>query len=283
MLGLLAALGCSAGPGAGAGERPGAGEQVVPDGARSGVEIHFLDVGQGDAILVRSPEGRTALIDAGPSDPVPALRELGVERLDLVVATHGHADHIGGMDEVLRAFPVGSYMDNGTPHTTATWSRLAELLRARTDIRYLEASPRTLTLGSVRLEVLPLPDDEELEQNDRSVVLVLRYGRFAALLTGDAEVPAVTRLVHAGVVPDVAVLKGAHHGSRNGVTRAFLRAARPEVVVLSLGAGNSYGHPHPEALEAYRHVTPEIYRTDRHGRITVIGHEDGSWTVRTER
>lgn len=259
------------------------------DSARTGggsdrptVEVTFLDVGQGDATLIRTAEGRTALIDAGPSDPTAQLRDLGVERIDLVIATHPHADHIGGMEAVLDAFPVGSYMDSGKPHTTRTYLDLLRALRDRPDIRYLEAVPRSLTLGSATLEVLPLPPVGDVDHNDRSVGVVLRFGRFAAFLSGDSERPLLSHFLDHDAVPDVTLLKAAHHGSRNGFTAAFLSTARPEVVVISLGA-NSYGHPHPESVAAYAEIAHELYRTDIDGSVTVLGYEDGSYAVKTER
>lgn len=255
---------------------------AIDDPRRPAVEVTFLDVGQGDATLVRTSDGRTALIDAGPGDPTAELRDLGVERLDLVVATHPHADHIGGMEAVLEAFPVGSYMDNGKPHTTRTYLDLLRALRDRPDIRYLEAVPRSLTLGSATLEVLPLPPADQVDHNDRSVGVVLRFGRFAAFLSGDSERPLLSHFLDHDVVPDVTLLKAAHHGSRDGFTDAFLDAARPEVVVLSLGV-NGYGHPHAESVAAYAAAAREVYRTDVHGSVTVLGYEDGSYTVRTSR
>lgn len=252
------------------------------DPGRPAIEVTFLDVGQGDATLVRTSEGRTVLIDAGPGDPTAALRDLGVEGLDLVVATHPHADHIGGMKAVLEAFPVGSYMDNGTPHTTRTYLDLLRTLRDRSDIRYLEAVPRAVTLGRATLEVLPLPPADQVDHNDRSVGVVLRFGRFAAFLSGDSERPLLSHFLDHDVVPDVTLLKAAHHGSRDGFTDAFLNAARPEVVVISLGV-NGYGHPHRESVEAYAAVAREVYRTDLDGSVTVLGYEDGSYSVRTSR
>lgn len=276
----LACVGAGIGTGSGSG-----GPGIVPDVARDTAprtEITFLDVGQGDATLIRAPDGRAALIDAGPGDPTAQLEELGVDRLDLVVASHPHADHIGGMEAVLDAFPVGAYMDNGRPHTTATYLSLLRDLEARDDVTYLEAAPRTLTLGDVTLDVLPLPPGDDVDHNDRSIGIVVRFGRFSALLSGDSERREVSYFLEHDAVPDVAVLKAPHHGSRNGFTEAFLRAARPELVVIPLG-DNPYGHPHEEAVEAYRAVASEVYRTDRNGRVTIFGYEDGSYRVRTQR
>ena len=242
------------------------------------LRITFLDVGQGDAVLLQAPEGQTALVDAGPGNVVPLLRGLGVERIDLLVATHPHADHIGGMAGVIESLPVRFYMDNGDPHTTQTYGRLLAALDARPGITYLEATPRTISLGSASIEVLPLLPRGTTGLNDRSVALVVRFGDFKAFLSGDSEVRQLSHLVGQRAVPDVALLKAAHHGSDNGFTREFLRAAAPEVVVVSVGR-NSYGHPRPEALAAYASAGAAVLRTDLHGHVEVRGYGDGRYDV----
>ena len=242
------------------------------------LRVTFLDVGQGDAVLVQAPEGQTALIDAGRGDIVPLLREMGVEQIDLMVATHPHADHIGGMARVIESIPVRFFMDNGDPHTTATYRELIAALEARPEITYLEATPRTISLGSATLEVLPLLPRGTTEHNDRSVSLVLRLGDFTALLSGDSEVRQLTHLVGLGAVPALTLLKAAHHGSDNGFTWSFLQAARPRVVVISVGR-NSYGHPRRAALDAYAATARETFRTDLHGHLQVHGYGDGSYVV----
>lgn len=255
-----------------------AADVALPPSADSVLRIIFLDVGQGDAVLIQAPEGQTALVDAGPRDVVPLLRELGVERIDLLVATHPHADHIGGMAGVIEALPVRFYMDNGDPHTTQTYRRVLAALDARPDITYLEATPRTISLGSASIEVLPLLPRGTAGLNDRSVALVVRFGEFKAFLSGDSEVPQLSYLVGQRAVPDVELLKAAHHGSDNGFTWEFLRAATPDVVVISVGH-NSYGHPRPEALAAYASAGAAVLRTDMHGHVEVRGHGDGRYDV----
>jgi len=247
------------------------------------LRIMFLDVGQGDAVLIRAPEGQTALVDAGPGDIVPLLRALGVERIDLLVATHPHADHIGGIAGVIESLPVRFYMDNGDPHTTRTYRRVLSALDARPGISYLEAFPRTISLGSASIEVLPRLPPGSAGHNDRSVALVVRFGDFEAFLSGDSEVQQLSHLVGLQAVPDVALLKAAHHGSDNGFTWEFLSAAAPEVVVVSVGRDNSYGHPRPEALAAYRSVGATVLRTDLHGHVEIRGRVDGSYHVAPER
>ncbi len=242
------------------------------------LRVTFLDVGQGDAVLLQAPEGQTALVDAGRSNVVPLLREMGVERIDLLVATHPHADHIGGMAGVIQAMPVRFYMDNGQTHSTDTYERLMAALDARPEITYLEAEPRTISLGSAEIEVLPLLPRGTTDHNNRSVALVVRFGEFRALLSGDSEVRQLTHLVGQGAVPALTLLKAPHHGSDNGFTRAFLEAARPEVVVISVGR-NGYGHPRPAALRAFAGVGATVLRTDLEGHVAILGRPDGGYSV----
>lgn len=249
---------------------------VDPD---SVLRITFLDVGQADAVLIQAPGGRTALVDAGRDDIVPLLRQFGVSEIDLLVATHPHADHIGGMAAVIAALPVRFYMDNGEPHTTQTYRRLLAALDARPEIAYLEASPRTLTLGEVEIDVLPLLPRGATGLNDRSVTLLVRFGEFRAFLSGDSEVRQLTHLMNRGAVREVALLKAPHHGADNGFTREFLHAARPRVVVISVGRDNSYGHPGRAALRAYEASGAAVFRTDRHGHVSVQGRESGDYDV----
>ena len=243
------------------------------------VLITFLNVGQGDAILVRSPEGQTALIDSGPGfDIIPSLIRLGVDTLDLVVASHPHADHIGGMWQVLQSLPVRFYMDNGQPHTTATYRAVMRELQSREEITYLQATPRTINLGSTQLHVLPLPEYRSSNLNNASVGLVVEHGSFRAFLSGDSERSELGHFLRVGAVPDVTLLKVPHHGASDALSRRFLDVASPELIVISVG-GNSYGHPNPGALFAYQSYAEYLLRTDLHGEITVSGKPDGSYEV----
>lgn len=245
------------------------------------LEVTFLNVGQGDAVLLRAPEGQTALVDTGWGGILSLLVQRDVRSIDLLVSSHPHADHIGGTAEVIEALPVRFYMDNGQSHTTATYQRLLGLLQTRSEITYLEAEPRTIRLGSAVIEVLPLPALGTVDHNNRSVTFHVRFGEFSVFLSGDSERRELGHLVSLGVVPDVTVLKAAHHGSDNGFTPEFLRLVRPEVVVISVGS-NSYGHPRPEALAAYEAVA-DVYRTDQHGSVTIRGYRDGRYEVGPEQ
>jgi competence protein ComEC len=283
LLSLFALPEFAAGPGAAAAQDSpvqDSSSQDAPPSAQDApaLRVTFLDVGQADAIVVRAPEGQVALIDAGQSAPLGLLAEMGIDGIDLLVATHPHADHIGGMAGVLDAIPVRFYMDNGQPHTTATYAHLLRTLQRHTEVTYLAAEPRAVSLGSARIDVLPLPAGEAEDLNDRSVGLVVTYGSFRAFLSGDSEVGELGHFLARGVVPDVTLLKAPHHGSDNGFTGEFLAAARPEAVVVSVGT-NGYGHPRPEAMSAYAAVAEGVYRTDLHGHVTVLGYEDGRFEV----
>ncbi len=245
------------------------------------VELIFLDVGQGDAIVVRSPEGKVALIDSG-NDPgiVYLLRRHGIDSIDIVIASHPHADHIGGMPAVLAGFPVRFYMDNDVPHTTATYRNVLWAVR-NSDVTYLEATARTIELGSIDIHVLPpMPGGDNL--NNQSIGLLVEYGEFKALLTGDSEIAELNHFMSLDV-SDVTLLKAAHHGSRDAVSPAWLSMTKPEVVVISVGSANPYGHPHEWAMRYYRAACDAIYRTDLHGHVTIQGNVDGTFVVNTGR
>jgi competence protein ComEC len=257
---------------------PCGGDGQLPDDRTA--RLVFLDVGQGDAIIIQSPEGKVALVDAGPGDGIAEdLRRHGIDSIDVAIATHPHADHIGGMAQVIRSMPVRYYMDNGVPHTTRTYRELMDELR-RSDITYLEASARNLELGSVTLRVIPPPVAEG--HNDRSIGLVVEFGPFRALMTGDSEVGELNHFLSLGM-PDVDVLKAAHHGARDAVSPAWLSATKPEVVVISCGRDNRYGHPDPWALRYYETVARDVFRTDLDGEVIVTIGPDGEYAVVTGR
>jgi competence protein ComEC len=246
------------------------------------LELRFFDVGQGDAALVVTPEGRMVLVDAGPgaSPVVPYLQSHHDDTLDLIVASHNHTDHIGGMADAIAATVVRAYLDNGIPHTTATYQRTLRAVEA-SGAQYLQATARTITVGSARLRVLP-PPSRQGDQNNGSVGILLEYGEFRVLLTGDSEQYELGYWLQHDSVPRVTVVKVAHHGSRNGTTAAWVEATRPQVAVISLGAGNSYGHPSPQVIEQWQSAGARVYRTDRDGAVIIEARRDGSYIVLNE-
>jgi competence protein ComEC len=256
---------------------PGTSAPTLSPGQQ--LTVLFLDVGQGDAALVRSPAGRTLLIDGGDSQDdaarviLPALREWGCRQLDMLVITHPDQDHIGGLPYLVESFPVNQVVLTGQVHTTATYEQLLTLIRDKTIPAIKARRGGMLNLdAAVSLAILG-PDNAAVERDDTnnaSVVLRLTYGTVSILFTGDAEEPEEEAIL--ANWPDVhaQVLKVAHHGSRSASSPAWLRAVSPEVAVISVAAGSPYTHPHPEVLNRLIQAGTTIYRTDQHGTVTVL-------------
>jgi competence protein ComEC len=256
------------------------------------LQVHILDVGQGDSILIITPERKTVLIDAGLSktgdDLVEALNRHGVDHLDLAIATHPHADHIGGMPKVLTSVPVKMFLDSGQAHPTATYERLLTTVKERIGQLVIARVGQEFELDSgVKLNVLspaePLLEDVRgSEENANSVVVRLSFGNFHALFTGDSEEETEERLIQSGADLRAQLLKVAHHGSRYASTEEFLERVKPEVALISCGEDNDYGHPAPETLERLRRFGVELHRTDLEGEITVLS-DGNNFQVKTER
>lgn len=256
------------------------------------LRAHVLDVGQGDAILIITPEKKTVLVDSGTSRGseavLQALQKYNVEKLDLVVATHPHADHIGGMVKVLDAVPVKNFLDSGQPHPTATYEKMLAAIKAKIGKLIVARAGQKFDLDSgVQLLVLG-PSSPMLEkvsgsdENANSVILKLVYGNFQMLLTGDSEDETEQRLLERGADLRAKVLKVAHHGSNYASTTEFLEKVAPEAAIISCGADNDYGHPAPKTLERLKRVGVKLYRTDLNGEVTVVS--DGKeYEIQTER
>lgn len=237
------------------------------------VSVEFLDVGQGDAILIRSPEGKTALIDAGPSNRVvDLLRERGVRSLDLVAVSHHHQDHYGGMAAVIRAFRPRAFLDADSLHVTANYVALLKVVKAEKMMAIRAGpEPRKIDLGSVRLTTLPLGPLDDKNENNNSIGLLVEYGGFSALLTGDSEGPERRWWSRhaARLCANVDVLKLAHHGSHNGTDARWLALTSPRLAVASLGASNLFGHPARSTLALVGKAKIPLLRTDQDGSIRV--------------
>ncbi len=258
------------------------------------LEVVVLDVGQGDAILLGSPRGRWVLVDAGPRSPgwdagerriLPYLRRRGIGRLEAVVLTHPDMDHIGGALAVLGGVEVGAVIDPARVTGKAAWVDLLDLARSRGVGWARAGDARRLSWDGVDLEVLHPPAPGPGADaggggvaNDDSVVLLLRWGRFRALLTGDAPAE-VEEAVLGRIDGPVHLLKVGHHGSLTSTSAALLDRARPEIAVIPVGSRNRYGHPHPRVLARLHDSGARIFRTDRDGTVVVRVDADGAWRV----
>lgn len=253
------------GGGSAAGVRRG-GVSRAPVRPLQALQIVHFDVGQGDAALVTTPEGKHVLIDGGPTTDQVAdlLWDMGVDTVDLVVSSHNHADHINGLPEVFYAFPVRAYLENGIPATTAVYARLLSRVEHEPGLQVLRPTARRLQLGSVTLVVLP-PSGLDRSQNNNSVGIEVVYGEFRELMTGDSEQPELTQWIAEGRAHPVTVVKVAHHGSRNGTTSAWVDVTNPAVAVISVGAENKYGHPAVEVEHLWA-ARARVYRPTGTGR-----------------
>jgi beta-lactamase superfamily II metal-dependent hydrolase len=262
---------------------PAAETQLFRRPSAQSVTIEVLDVGQGDSILIRSPEGKTALIDAGPTRTaaLSALKRKGISSLDLVAISHHHSDHYGGMDAVVKAMKPRYFVASRSGHATTLYLKLLKTVEAQ-GITVVEptAKPRKIELGSVELTIFPQPPEDRKEENNNSVGLRLRYGSFSMLLTGDSETTERQWWLRndPDLVRNCTILKLPHHGSRNGTDTRWIQSVRPELAVASLGKNNDYGHPHAETLSLLRRSKIPLLRTDQLGTITITS--DGrDWQV----
>jgi competence protein ComEC len=257
---------------------------ALPDGR---LHVAFLDVGQGDAILVTTPDGRQLLIDGGPSATDLNWR-LGQEmpfwdrKLELVVNTHPDNDHLGGLVSLLERYRVEQALVSDLAIDSQLYQEWDKELTETELTPVIGQAGQQLELGGgVTATVLnPGPASANLDDpNDHSVVLHLQFGQISFLLPGDIEAPIEQKLVASGVPLTATVLKSPHHGSRTSSSEPFLEAVDPQVVVISVGAENTFGHPSPEVLERYAAHGLPVLRTDEQGTIEFVTDGERLWIV----
>ncbi len=236
-------------------------------------EVVFLDVGQGDAIVIRAPQGHRVVVDGGPeAEPITSFLAKSGGRVDVAVLSHPHADHVAGLAHALRRFGAGAVLDGGYPHPSPAYAGFLETVRDRGIPYHLARRGVRVSLGELDLRVLwPVQTlwEGPSAVNENSVVVLLRYRQVRFLFPGDVEAGAEGALVASGEALQAEVLKIPHQGSRTSSTDPFLRAVSPRVAVLSVGRWNPYGHPHREVLARYGRLGIPVYRTDRDGAVTI--------------
>jgi competence protein ComEC len=239
--------------------------------------VHFLDVGQGDAEIV-TYGNQAMLIDAGTNASTTTLlkdiRNLGITRFDVIVATHPHEDHIGGLDAVINQFAVGTiYM----PKVAATTKTFTDVLTAIKNKGLTVTTPTpgtTFSFGPARCTILAPNGPSYADINNHSIVIRLAFGNTSFLFTGDAEAESEKEMLSKGYNLKSDVLKVGHHGSNSSTSPEFLKAVAPKVAVISVGAGNDYGHPHKVTIDKLAGAGVRVYRTDLNGSVTITS--DGS-------
>jgi beta-lactamase superfamily II metal-dependent hydrolase len=241
-----------------------------------GIVVHYLDVGQGDSEFIELPNGECMLIDAGTSDSaqkiVDTITNYGYSKLDYVVATHPHADHIGGMTKVINNFDIGEiYMPKASTTTKTFENMLTAISDNGLSINTAKAGVEVYSDSSLEIEFLAPVGTSYTDLNNYSAVVKITYGSNSFLFTGDAENVSEEEMLSSernSLSADV--LKVGHHGSSSSSTVDFINAVNPKYAVISCGVDNSYGHPHSETLTKLDDKNVELYRTDKQGTITVV-------------
>lgn len=250
-------------------------EQSVPEVSGDGLTVHFIDVGQADSALLQC-DGQTMLIDGGNVEDsslvVSYLENQGVEYLDYVVCTHAHEDHVGGLSGPLNTCAVGTVFSPVTEYSSKAFSNFVKYTQQQGVELTVPGPGDAFTLGNAQVTVLG-PTEEYEDTNNTSIVLRVDYGETSFLFTGDMERAAEEDLLESGCDLDATVLKVGHHGSSTSSSYVFLREVMPEFAVISVGKGNSYGHPHEEVMSRLYDARVTVYRTDEQG--TVVAFSDG--------
>ena len=259
----------------------GADTSAAPN-SESKLIVHFLDVGQGDSIFIELPNGKTMLVDAGENyhgqGIIDYVQTIGYQKLDYVVATHPHEDHIGSMPYIVRNFEIGSiYMPDVTANTAAFESLLKAIKAKGLRVKNGRTGVHIIKDGELTADIIAPDKPDESNLNNSSIVLLLTFGNVSYLLTGDAETKELNAIradMHA------TVLKAGHHGSKTSTTQTLLKKISPSVTVISCGKNNDYGHPHAEVLKMLKSVNSSVYRTDR-DQTVIVATDGSSLTVST--
>jgi competence protein ComEC len=246
-------------------------------------KIIACDVGQGDAILV-TYEKTQILTDGGPDSSILTCLNKYIpfwdREIEVVVLTHPQIDHYGGLIEVLERFRVNTFVASDFEASTQGLEALKNALGGNGARVVTPDADAQIRLGMIYLDIVhPAQDTDIVAINDLSIVTILTFKNFEAILTGDIEEKGIKEMIEKGALRDVEYIKVPHHGSRNGLTPSLLEATTPEVAVISVGEENSYGHPHEDVLKMLTKFGVKYFRTDEQGDVVVTS-DGGSWRLK---
>lgn len=245
---------------------------------------HYIDVGQGDSEFIELPDGTTMLIDAGTADygetVVDYIKDLGYKKIDYLIGTHPHADHIGGMQKVVKSFDIGSvYMPKASTNTKTYENLLTEIKNKGLKIKTAKAGVSIISENDLKVDILAPNSSKYDELNNYSAVVKITYKNNKFLYTGDAE-----KLSEDEIKADVSadVIKVGHHGSTSSSSKNFVKNVSPKYAVICVGKDNTYGHPKDSIIKRWENIGAKILRTDEDGSITITS--DGkNISVNTEK
>ena len=237
--------------------------------------VHFIDVGQGDSTLIEFPNGETSLIDAGTRNNgekvINYLQKIGIKKIDYLIATHPHEDHIGGLPQVIKNFDIGKiYMPNKTQNTRIFEELLQEIKSKDLKISLAKGGDVIINEGELKYIILAPNRDNYDNTNNFSIVTKIEYKNSSFIVMGDAEIESELEMIEGNYDLESNVLRAGHHGSSTSSIDEFVEKVNPKYAIISVGKDNTYGHPHKEIIDKFNKMDIDVLRTDEVGDIVFV-------------